>query len=40
MRAKFLKLAIITILAVVAAASDVSAQPDSFALRAGRILPA
>ncbi|MBC8868970.1 MAG: amidohydrolase family protein [Planctomycetes bacterium] len=39
MRAKFFKLAIITILAVVAAASDVSAQPDSFALRAGRILP-
>jgi len=40
MRAKSYKLAIIAILAVVAATSDATAQPDSFALRAGRILPA
>lgn len=40
MGAKSFKLAIITILAVAAAASETSAQPDSFALRAGRILHA
>jgi len=39
MRAKSSKLAIIAILAFVAATSDASAQPDSFALRAGRVLP-
>lgn len=37
---KSFKLAIITILAAAATTSDASAQPDSFALRARRILPA